>query len=315
MKLTNIITVYTKRILVHRIYILMLAVLPILTAIYTLLPAKSQSADIHVALYSEETPDNTDALLDSLDSIHSLYDFYLVSNQEELQKAVKSGYAECGYMIPALFFDDYIAGHTESNPIIQYTTPSTALGATINETIFSCIFKLCSGDILLIGVDDHALDNDLLERLDYYSDSDDIFRIEDTVSGEFSFSNITYQVKLPVYELCLVFILFSGLLGLLLYQQDVEKNMYVSLNHTSRLKLRCISVGTAMIPVLAMSLLCACIMNISRYRILHLAIYSLCFYIGTLLLSMLIRKSTLLVKILPLIMLAATIACFLSTLI
>ncbi len=314
MQFINRFYVFTKRILAHKIYLAMLALIIVLTAVYTLLPQTSRSADIKVALYSEESAEHTKALLAGLEELHSLYAFYTVDTMDTLLHDVKSGYAECGYMIPAGFFENYIDGYAETVQITQYTTPSTTLGATINETLFSCIFKLCAGDILTLGVNIHDYDTELTERLANYLNGDEIFRMQDTTSGTFSFDTLVYKIKLPVYEMCFVFLLFAALLGLLLYQQDKERNIYIGLSSITRIEIRCISILTAMLPILMVSLLSAFIMHLSLTQIMHLILCGILFFTGVLLLGLIIRKSTHLTKVLPLIVLISIISSFISTL-
>lgn len=314
MQIWNRFTVFSKRIFSHRLYVITLAVIPLLTLVYCLLPQKSRSADIKVALFAVEREKYTDALFSDLTNGNSLYDFYIVSDEDTLLHDVKSGYAECGYKIPADFFKDYINAASENAQVTQYVIPSTTLGATINETVFSSIFKLCANDILLLGTELHDYDAELTERLDGYMNSDDIFRIEDSIQGEFSFDTLIYNVKLPVYEICVVLILFACLLGLLLYQQDSENNMYVSLDALSGISVKCISVLTGMLPMLIVGLICLGLLQSGITQLIHFALYGAACYIGTIILSLVIKKSTLLLKVLPLIMLAAIITSFLSTL-
>lgn len=314
MQFINRFIVFSKRILTHKLYVAMLVLIIVLTAVYTFLPQTSRSADIKVVLYSEENSELTEELLASLEDIHSLYTFYTVDDIDALLRDVKSGYAECGYMIPSGFFNDYINGHQETNQIIQYTTPATSLGATINETLFSCIFKLCAGDILTLGVNIDDYDTELTERLSNYLNGDEIFRMESTTSGAFSFDMFVYKINLPVYEMCLVFLLFAGMLGLLLYQQDSECSIYVALSSSDRMGIRCISIFTAMFPILIISLLSSFIIGLPISQILHLMLYSILFYVGVLLLGIIIRKSTQLTKVLPLIILISIIYVFISTL-
>lgn len=314
MQIWNQFIVFLKRIFSHRLYIVMLAISPVLTLIYCLLPQQSRSADIKAALYAEVHNAYTDTLFSELINGSSLYDFYIAADEDTLLRDVKSGYAECGYIIPADFFENYINGSSEYAQITQYVIPSATLSATINETVFSCIFELCANDILLLGAELHDYDAELTERLNGYMNSDTIFRIEDSVQGEFSFDTLIYNVKLPVYDLCTVFILFACLLGLLLYQQDSEKNMYVSMSALSRAGVKCICILTDVLPMLLVGLICITIMQCGITQMLHLTLYAMICYVGTLCLGLIIKKSTLLLKVLPLIMLTAIIISFLSTL-
>lgn len=314
MKALNRFIVFTKRILTHKLYIVMLFSIILLTVIYACLPASERSADIKVSIYSEEAAANTAAIMDKISSDNSLYTFYLTSDMEKMISDVKSGYAECGYYIPENFFEDYIDGLSGDNQIIQYTTPSTTLGATINETLFATIFTLCSDRLLTLSVDIPEYDSELTGRLDYYVKSDNIFRIKNSVTGEFSYKDYIYQIKLPVYEICLVFMLFSSLLGLLLFQQDKEKNMYVALGKHEQSSIELTAIISAIIPVMLTSLISAIITGLTATRFIHLILWAVLFSVFTFILGLIIKKSTILTKVLPLIILISIIVVFLSTL-
>mgnify|MGYP003295431566 CR=1 FL=1 len=310
MKTANRFIALTKRILCKKMYIALLALIIVITGVYKLLPAKSQSADIKVALYSEESSNYYDELITHLEDLNSIYTFYTVDTEEVLLKDVKSGYAECGYVIPEGFFIDYTLGTAWDNSITLYVTPSSTFHTVINETIFSALLSVCAEDVLLHAVNNPEWNQELKDGLEHYRNSQDVFTIADTTSEEFTFENMVYHIDLPITEIVSVLLLFAGLLGLLLFLHDQEKKIYVSLPKKELSQVKALSILTSILPVALVGIIS---LGISFGFGLHLV--ALLSFVITMVLSLIIRKSTLLEKVLPLIMLTALIAVFIKTLI
>ena len=315
MKTINRFITLTKRILCRKVYIAMLLIIILLTGIYKLLPAKSQSADIKIALYNEDSADYFEDLTYHLNNINSIYTFYVVSDKSELIKDVKSGYAECGYIIPESFFEDYASGEAWDNPIELYITPASTFYAVINETLFSSILSVCAEDILLLSVDKPEWNQELIDGLEYYRNSPEVFTIADTSSGEFSFRDMIYHIKLPILETVSVLLLFAGLLGLLLFLHDSEKKMYVALTNRELTQIRVLSIFTSILPVTLVGAVCLAVSYGISLHIVFAIILALLSFVFSIVLGFIIRKSTILEKVLPLIMLTAIIAVFIKTII
>lgn len=315
MKSANRFIALTKRILSKKIYIFMLLLLVALTVIYKLLPDKSQSADIRVAMYSEDSTGYYEELTSYLENLNSIYTFYTVDREEDLLNDVKSGHAECGYIIPDGFFQAYVHGEAWDIPMKLYITPSSTFYTAINETIISSILSVCAEDILLYSVNNPDWDNELAEGLEYYRNSQDVFTIADNTSGEFSFDSMVYHIKLPIIETVSIILLFSGLLGLLLFLHDKEKKMYIALNDREVRHIKFLTITTSILPVMLVSVISLIVSyGIGMYIIFGLVVALFSFFIA-IILSLFIRKSTLLEKVLPLIMLTALVAVFIKTII
>lgn len=313
MQLLNRFTVFTKRILAHKLYIIMLASIVLLTVIYKFLPEKSQSTDIKVAVFSEDPSDYTDLTIAEIVRSNSIYTFYLAKDEETLLRDVKSGFAECGFVIPNGFFTDYIKGHVDANPIQLYKTPSSSLSTAIAETWFANMYQIVAEDILLETVNLPEFNTDFIERYHYYTESDETFQMKNVTEDVFSFETMVYRITLPVYEITLLLLLFSGLLGLLLFEQDVEKRMYLSLGHYDLFQIKAMSVATAILPVLATGLVSTLTINGLTGQLLNLLLAGLLVFLFTIVLSLFIRKSTLLAKVLPLILLISILGIFVKS--
>lgn len=315
MKTANRFIALTKRILCRKMYIAILLLLVVLTGVYKLLPEKSQSADIKVALYSEDQSDDYQELTAYLEDLNSIYTFYTVDSEDQLLEDVKSGYAECGYVIPDGFFTNYVMGTAWSNPMKLYVTPASTFHAVINETVFSAMVSVCAEDILLHAVNTPDWNIELAQGLEFYRNSPEVFTIADTTSGEFTFESMIYHINLPITEIVTVLLLFSGLLGLLLFLHDKEKKIYVALSSKELLQLRTLCILTSILPVSVIGMICLAISFGAGLHIAFVAIAAILSFVISMTLSFIIRKSTLLEKVLPLIMLTALIAVFIKTII
>ena len=177
----------------------MLGVLLILTGIYALLPAKSQSTEIRVAVYLEDTSAYTTQFKEELDASASLYQFYYVDASTDVIRDVQAGDAECGFVLPDGFFSGYIAGSGEPK-VSLYETSASTLSSAICETFFHYIFKVASPQILVDTIDDAALSEELKSRMQAYMNSDTIFRMSSVTDGAYDYKENTYRIQLPIYE-------------------------------------------------------------------------------------------------------------------
>ncbi len=313
MKLLNRFSVLTKRILAHKLYIVMLASIVLLTICYKLLPSSNKSADIVVDIYYEDSSSYADELRYELEEMNSIYTFVEVTSVDDIIYDLKSGKIECGFFIPDGFFASYIYG--ENQQILVYTTPATTFSATISESIFSNIMEVCAEAILIDQTNNPDLNDELASRLDAYINSDDIFTLKSTVSGEYDFKENEYTINLPVNELSIIYIIFSALLGLLLFYRDKEKNMYIALKSKEVHVLKLISITTAIVPIFIVCLLSNILLFGMNSDTLFLPILAILSFVCTYLLSYIIRKSTRLAGVLPLVAFISTIVVFVSGLI
>ena len=313
MNLKNRLYIHLKRYTIKKSYICMLLLVVILTGIYMILPAKERAASIRVALYDATQGEEFHALLDCLESTNSLYDFYVTDNKEQLITHVKSGYAECGFYFPENCYEDYINGNS-SNPIILYKTPAATLASTISESVFSCMLKTFSSEILTYAVDIPEYNQELIEGIKFYLEGDAVFHIEALSGGDYSFQTETYHVDIPVYEICILLIIFSSLLGLLTFLKDKERNLFVAISSTETFSIKVINLVAATLPITLVGLLSSALVFGICMKMVILMLISILTIICTLFISVIIRKSTLLSKVLPLIMLICLIVLFTGSL-
>ncbi len=313
MSFKNVFQVSLKRMFLRKQYIFILAVLILLTSVYKLLPMASRSSDINVAVYIEDDSSYAVMLTDKIQASTSVYHFYMADNEDQLITDVKSGKAECGLVVPSGFTDSYITGNTE-HKISIYTIPKTTLADAVTETFFSYIYSICATDILLHAAGTPVLNDSLTAAITSYMSSDEIFRIEDVSTGTYSSTVLNYHINLPVYETALCLIIFAGLLGLLTYMNDSERGIFIALTNTSKVLILTADVTASILPICLVAVFC-CFITYSRpMYIINIIICTSCVMPASMLLKPVIRKSTTLSKVLPIVMLCSIVLVFASSL-
>lgn len=310
MKQINRLLVLTKRILSHTMYLLMIFSIILLTVIYKFLPEKSKSTDIKVDIFYEGDSSFDQQLKSELETCNSIYTFGETSSKNALIDSVKSGQLECGIYIPKNFFENYINGTCQNSKIVIYTIPETTLASSVIETVFSKILNIAADKILSQTVNIPEYNDAMEEKLSDYLTGDEIFKIESSTSGEYTFEDKTYKINIPVFEISVVYIVFATLLGLLLFQKDQERKMYVSQSNGQTQILKIFTILSAVLPLFLAGSVSILISYGVGIKLLIFMLITLAAYAVTLALSFIIRKSTLLSKVLPLVALITTITIF-----
>ena len=314
MKLFNRTIVFFKKTFSKKLYFVMLFIIVLLTTIYKLLPEKSKTADIKVAICSMDDSYYNQTFFKDLLEKKSIYKYYQVDSKENLLNDVKAGKAECGYYIPDDFFVNYINGQF-TNKIKLYVIPSTTLDQAINESIFSSIFSACSNDILLYGMKLPEYDMELSLYMDAYLAGDEIFTMEDSVNGEYDYQSKSYTIDIPLFEVVILLTLFAALLALYNYITDCERKIYLSLKCTEKFQILSLYILTAIFPITLTGVICALIYGYAIKKVLFILLFALCSYILCAIISLIIKRSTLLSKVLPIIMLISIAVTFVTYLI
>lgn len=299
----NRLIVAWKRILHRKLYWCMLGILLLLTSVYALLPAKSQSTEIRVAIYLEDSSDYTTHFKEELETSASLYQFYYVDTSTDVIRDVQAGNAECGFVVPDGFFSGYITG-SDDPKVSLYETSASTLSPAISETIFHYIFKVASPQILVDAIGDTTLSDELKNRMQAYMESDTIFRMSSVTDGAYDYKENTYRIQLPIYECTCLLVLFASLFSLMLFLQDQERGIYIALSGRRRYGILCTGLLAGILPLYLAGLLCNGI-TYGTARLLQVTLVSLLAFLVSLMLSVFIKKSRTLAGFIPILLLIA----------
>ncbi|MBR4514887.1 MAG: ABC transporter permease [Lachnospiraceae bacterium] len=316
MMIKNRFIVQTKRFFAHPLYVGMLVLLILMTAVYVLLPAKEQSAAIRVGIYSEDTSELAQKAVNALLSSDSLYTFYECPSEEDLKYDITSGYAECGYMIPAGCFDAYVKGLYD-NPVQLFDMPKSTLTLPINECFFSKIFSICAPYVgeNALRTTSYGIEGDYKKFYEKYAGSDMVFALDPVTKDSYHFESGMYKLDVPVAQTAIVLLVLSGLIAQLMYLTDRESGKYVVLSRSEQLALKFIISSAAVLPVLAAGLVCSVIMYGIGIKLLFVFISGFASIPVSVALSGILKRSAIFVKALPIIVLISIVLSFVLTLV
>ena len=309
----NRFTVQTKRFFAHPLYVFMLALIVLMTITYVLLPAKEQSAAIRVGIYNADDSELGKKAVAALLVDDSLYTFYECNSEDDLKYDITSGYSECGYVIPAGFFDSYVKGSYD-NPVQLYDMPKSTLTLPINERFFSCIFSVCAPYIAELAIAPYGIEADYGKIYDEYTKSDKVFRLEPVTKDSYRFESGVYKLDVPVAQTSIVLLVLSGLIAQFMFLTDRESGKYTMIKKSELLSLSFIMSLAAILPVLATGIIACLIMYGVGTKLLLVLVTGTVMLPVSVLLSQALKKSTLFVKALPLIVLISIVLSFVLTL-
>ena len=305
--------VQTKRFFAHPLYLCMLALIVLMTVTYVLLPSKEQSASIRVGIYNMDKTELGTKAVNALLTGDSLYTFYESPSEEDLKYDITSSYAECGYVIPEGFFDAYVHGRYD-NPVQLYDMPKSTLTLPINERFFTTIFSVCAPYIGELAIAPYGIDKDYLKFYEDFSNSDRVFQLEPVTEGSYRFESGKYKLDVPVAQTAIVLLVLSGLIAQFMFMTDRESGKYTMLKKSEIISLSFIMSTAAILPVLVTGAIAGIIMYGLGIKLLLVLITGLIMIPVSVLISFALKKSTIFVKVLPIIVLISIGLSFVLTL-
>ncbi len=310
---TNRFYAQTKRFFAHPLYAGMLALIVLMTTVYVLLPAKEQSAAIRVGIYNKDSSDLSQKAVHNLLKDESLYTFYESPSEDDLKYDITSGYSECGYVIPEGFFDSYIQG-VYDNPVLLYDMPKSTLTLPINERFFSSIFTTCAPYVADIVVAPYGISDEYGRIYEEYAGSDKVFRLEPVTKGSYRFESGMYKLDVPVAQTVIVLLVLSGLIAQFMFLKDRESGKYTTLKKGEIISLSFIMSIAAILPVLLTGTAACLIMYGMGMKLMLVILTGIAMVFFSVLSSMILKKSTLFVRVLPIIVLISIVLSFMLTL-
>ncbi len=226
-----------KRCLKRPAMLFLLLLFPAFSAVFCLFDGDRERT-LCVSVYTDTQDAFSNRLVDKLVERDGVVTFVRADSEKALTRAVVTGDAECGYVIPAGLFENLNAGN--KNDLIDVVISSeTTLADVTNEIVYAELFEEYSLSIV----------TDYLENDSVLADPDPekieaLYR-ENMVNGStFAFD---YTGKYSSYHeirkglgvqtltgACSIFILLGGFLGLLSYCASAEAQVYCSLTKKSR---------------------------------------------------------------------------------
>ena len=304
-----------KRTLRQPFLYLIAGILIMLAVVCCIIPDSEKSASVPVAILClDDSPEGSSTVSDIL-AMNSIFKYYTVSSSDEMYRDIASGKADSGFIIPENYYSTSASYATLQDIRIIVTDGSTFPSLAADE-IYSVIFKYSAAEILRDTIaneplyDEYAAagitkDAIIEETIGSYKDimsGDGIFHIEDISGGKYNELSTVQSVEIPVKKLSGFFIFAAALLGLLNFINDKESGLFIRMTGLSQLFMEMVEVSSLMLPVSVISYICiliACPDETPLMLLVHILIYLIAVCLFTLILGLIIRKSTLMKGVLP----------------
>ena len=303
-----------KRTMKQPFVYIMAAVLIVLSILCRVVPDSEKSTFIPVAVLCLDTSEEAVSTVSDILSMNSIFDYYTVSSEDEMYRDIAAGKADSGFIIPEDYYSTCTSYATLKDIRIIVTDGSTFPSLAADE-IYSVLFNYSAAEILedtirseeiyksysdTISTDEIAA----LTRENYNNiiSGNNIFHIEDVSGGKYNEITGSQPVEIPVRKLSGFFILAAALLGLLNFTGDKEAGIFIRMSGTGHLFMKLVEVFTLMLPVSIISYISILVAYPGENAVtllLHIILYSLMVCLFTFIVSLIIRKSTLLKGVLP----------------
>ncbi len=304
-----------KRSLKQPVNLVMLLVLLLLAIIYRSIPASEKSMYIPVAILCEDEDPRMKESVGEMTKMNSIFHFYTVQSEEELYQEISSRNANTGILIPKGFLAQE-SNSSFDKKVLLYTTPSSLLTTMIQDSLFSHIFRLKAIDFIHEYISGSQLYQDLdmskvLKQTDtlytQVRNSSEIFRLEDSSGGVYNEITREDKLDIPVRKLAGLFILTAGLLGISTYLRDSEERLYLRMRGMERYSVQLLHIVSCILPMALISWPVIWITEGGNglYLLGRVAVYTLICVTYAFILSLIIRKSTIYQKVLPVLLVLA----------
>lgn len=313
---------FGKRVLKMPIVIILLFSIPIASLVISLTAKDSGKATVSFGIYIEDDGNYSSAIKESLLHGDNAFFFCEYSDMEDLKKDVMLGKLEAGYVFDRDFSKKIESGDFD-DCLKTYYSPATVMSSAGNEIIFSKIMQLCGYTIIGKYVDESPLDDvtkikaskDLSRIYEEYCHSGQVFHLDiETVSGV-QINNEGLDdlgVTFPLRGVLAILIFLCSFTGSIAWCKDREQGIFAPRSHSFCILSR---ILYPMIPAV-LFLICSHIALMAcglagsfisemligaRYLIITTVFCFLC--------STLIKKSSLLISLIPVITLGSLIFC------
>jgi len=274
----NRLRVLSKRSLINPAMYVMAGVILLLALLVVFVPEKETTANIPVALLNNDDSDRTEAIIESLCGMNSVFTFYEVDDEEELYKDIASGKANTAYIFPKDFTEHLTDSGTRYD-IKQVTTPASTLKFLSREEVFGTFYEYSCRQVITETLADYGYNVTIhdpeLERLfGQYIDDRSLFALESVEGTVYNVITRSEKIPIPLYKFAGFFIFTAALLGVLAFLNDQDNRIYLRFRLIERIYLGLIQIAVFTVPSMMVSIICFLISG-TEFELLHVLLYTL----------------------------------------
>jgi len=313
-----------KRQLKNIVLLIFLIGLPLCAFITTHIPKALESGVPRIGIVLLDNDSTSVSTTNALLSDRSVLEFYACNSADELYKSIENGDTDCGYVF-SKDLTNQLDSKSYKGSITLIKNSSEFISSLSNEIVFSALFRVYGKTIATNYINESALFSPIKtsaikmanEKYDYYVNGAATFHINfDTLSNNGDTTSLnTIEVEkssFPIRGILSILIFIAGLFGCVQWLKDSENGVFAPMSYSFKRISRILYI---IIPTLLFSLsalITIYLSNIQRspwVEIKSMFLYILLIIIFCSILSYIIRKSTLLISLIPIFIIGSLVLC------
>lgn len=313
-----------KRQLKNIVLVIFLIGLPLSAFIISHIPKALESGTPRIGIVLQDADPISVSTANKLFSDSSVMEFYASTSVDELYNSIENGDTDCGYV-----FSKGLTTKLDSKSfkgcITLIKSSSDFISSISNEVVFSALFYGYGKNIASNFIQDNPLFSSVktsalkmyAEKYDYYVNGAATFHIDfDTLTNNGDIDTLTAieveKSSFPIRGVLAILIFIAGLFGCVQWLKDSENGVFApmsySFQHISRILY--IMIPTILFATSALITIYLAGVQVSLgVEFKSMSLYILLIMAFGLLLSYIIRKSTLLISLLPVFIIGSLVLC------
>ena len=313
-----------KRQLKNIVLLIFLIGLPLCAFIITHIPKALESGTPRIGIVLLDMDPISVSTANALISDTSVLEFYTCDSAEALYKSIENGDTDCGY----IFSKDLTAqldNKSYKGCITLIKNSSEFISSLSNEILFSALFRVYGKNIATNYISGSSLFSSIKasaikmsnEKYDYYVNGAATFHIDfDTLSTDGDTSSLNaIQVEkssFPIRGILAILIFIAGLFGCVQWLKDSENGVFAPMSYSFQRISRILYI---IIPTLLFAISSLITIYLANVQVAPwIELKSMFFYILLIivfcsLLSYIVRKSTLLISLIPIFIIGSLVLC------
>jgi len=313
-----------KRQLKNIVLLIFLIGLPLCAFIISHIPKALDSSTPRVGIVLLDADSTSVSTANALISDTSVLGFYTCDSADELYQSIENGDTDCGYIF-SKDLTSQLDNKSYNGCITLIKNSSEFISSLSNEILFSALFRVYGKNIATNYINGSSIFSSIKtsaikmtnEKYDYYVNGAATFHIDfDTLSSNGDTTSLnTIEVEkssFPIRGILAILIFVAGLFGCVQWLKDSENGVFAPMSYSFHRASRIlyIIIPTLLFSISSLITIYLANVQVSPFvEIKSMVQYIILIIIFCSLLSYIIKKSTLLISLIPIFIIGSLVLC------
>ena len=313
-----------KRQLKNIVLLIFLIGLPLCAFIISHIPNATESLPPRVGIVLLDQDATSVSTANSLTGDTSVLNFYICDSYDELYQSIENGDTDCGYV-----FSKNLTNQLDSKSykgcITLIKSSSEFISSLSNEILFSALFRVYGKNIAMNYINESPLFSSVKvsslkmtnEKYDYYVNGAATFHIDFNTLSDNGDTNTLNAIAVekssfPIRGILAILVFVAGLFGCVQWLKDSENGVFAPMSYSFQRISRILYIIIPTLLFAISSLLTIYLANVQVspwVELKSMVLYVLLIIVFCLLLSYIIKKSTLLISLIPIFIIGSLVLC------